>query len=89
LHPNGPPGVHPKRAHIVSAPTAARCRRPASQMSTRKAKCVLVFMGKSDSTRPRPALFIRHVVAYPPLRLHRTLPAIPRRPTAQRSRLVS
>jgi ATP-dependent DNA ligase len=28
-----------------------------SQMSTRKAKCVLVFMGKSASTRPRPELF--------------------------------
>jgi hypothetical protein len=26
-------------------------------MSTRNAKCVLVFMGKSDSTRPRPAVF--------------------------------
>src|SRR5262249_224092 len=34
-----------------------------SQMSTRKAKCVLVFMDKSDSTCPGPALFISHVVA--------------------------
>jgi hypothetical protein len=25
-----------------------------SRMSMRKAKCVLVFMGKPDSTRPRP-----------------------------------
>jgi hypothetical protein len=33
-----------------------------SQISTRKAKCVFVFMGKSDSTRPGPALFIQHVV---------------------------
>jgi hypothetical protein len=36
-----------------------------SQMSIRKAKCVLVFMGKSDSTRPRPvylyAMFLRTV----------------------------
>jgi hypothetical protein len=30
-----------------------------SQMSTRKAKCVLVFMGKPDSTRPGPLVFIR------------------------------
>jgi hypothetical protein len=33
-------------------------------MSTRKAKCVLVFIGtKSDWTGPRPALFTPHVVA--------------------------
>jgi hypothetical protein len=36
----------------------------ASQMSTRKAKCVLVFIGQvSDSTRPGPLVFIPHVVA--------------------------
>src|SRR5262245_7344887 len=32
-----------------------------SQMSTRKAKCVLVFMGKSGWTGPRPGLFIRRL----------------------------
>jgi hypothetical protein len=32
-------------------------------MSTRKAKCVLVFMDKSDSTCPGPQLFIPHVAA--------------------------
>jgi hypothetical protein len=38
-----------------------------SQMSTRKAKCVLVFMGKPDSTRPGPLVFIRecYCVALP------------------------
>jgi hypothetical protein len=42
------------------------------------AKCVLVFTDKSDSTRPGPLVFIRHVVAcrkFPPNWLHRTLPA--------------
>src|SRR5262249_10699278 len=34
-----------------------------SQMSTRKAKCVLVFMDQSHSTCPGPLLFIPHVVA--------------------------
>jgi hypothetical protein len=29
----------------------------------RKAKCVLVFMGKSDSTRPRPEVFVPRFVA--------------------------
>src|SRR5262245_7003942 len=60
-----------------------------SQMSTRKAKCVLVFTDKSDSTHPGPLVFIPDVVAYPPttFRLHRTLPSIFRRASAERSRL--
>src|SRR5919198_549180 len=32
-------------------------------MSIRKARCVLVFTDKFDSTRPGPLVFIRHVVA--------------------------
>jgi hypothetical protein len=40
-----------------------RASPESSQMSTRKAKCVLVFIGaKSNWTGPRPALFIPHVV---------------------------
>jgi hypothetical protein len=45
-------------------------------MSTRKAKCVLVFMDKSDSTCPGPQLFIPHVAASRSLlRPLRALPA--------------
>src|SRR6516165_7823478 len=55
-----------------------------SQMSTRKAKCVLVFTDKSDSTRPGPLVFIPHVVASRSLpRLLRALPAQPSRETAR------
>jgi hypothetical protein len=35
----------------------------AAPLWTRRAKCVLVFMDKSDSTRPGPLVFIPHVVA--------------------------
>src|SRR5262245_50693159 len=56
-----------------------------SQMSTRKAKCVLVVIGaKSDWTGPRPALSIPHVVASRSLpRLLRALPAQPSRQAAR------
>src|SRR5262245_56438401 len=61
-----------------------------SQMSTRKAKCVLVFMDKSDSTRPGPPVFIPHAVAARRLsRLLRTLPAQPGRQAARWSRLAA
>src|SRR5262245_49249816 len=61
-----------------------------SQMSTRKAKCVLVFMDKSDSTRPGPLVFIPHVVSSRSLpRLLRTLPAQPSRQAARWSRLAA
>src|SRR5262249_885105 len=54
-----------------------------SQMSTRKAKCVFVFMGKSDSTRPGPPVFIPHAVASRLLsRLLRALPSQPSRQAA-------
>jgi hypothetical protein len=50
-----------------SRPRQRRARRilppVLSQMSTRKAKCVLVFTDKSDSARPGPLVFIPHVVA--------------------------
>src|SRR5262249_57577168 len=55
-----------------------------SQMSTRNGKCVFVFMGKSDSTRPGPPVFIPHVVASRSLpRLLRALPAQPSRQAAR------
>jgi bifunctional non-homologous end joining protein LigD len=55
-------------------------------MSTRKAKWVLVFMGKFDSTRPGPALFICHVVASRRLpRLLRALSTQPSREAAHRA----
>src|SRR5262245_15335670 len=62
-----------------------------SQISTRKAKWVLVFIGaKSDWTGPRPALFIPHVVASRSLpRLLRAVPAQPSRETARWGRLAA
>jgi hypothetical protein len=77
-----PPDRSPRPPQNPQPPRRARrcCRLCRPRLSTRKAKCVLVFMDKSDSTCPGPLVFIPHVVA------SRSLPRLLRALLAQPSR---